>query len=56
MLMLLSTTTDNMIGVGVHDVTDDVVGSGRDVGVGGVGGVRYLGNHLYLLHQIRCMV
>ena len=44
--MLLSTTTDNMIGVGVglHDVPDDV-GSGRD-----------LGNYLSVLDQIRCRV
>ena len=46
MCMLLSTTTDNMIGVGVHDVTDDVgselghgVGGVRDLGVVGVSGL-----------------
>ena len=44
--MLLSTTTDRMIGVGVgpHDVPDDV-GSGRDVGD--------VGNHLSL---VRCII
>ena len=55
--MLLSTTTDRMIGVGVgvHDVTDGV-GSDRDVGIGGVGDVSGLALHLSLLHQVRCMV
>ena len=55
--MLLSTTTDNMIGVGVgpHDVPDDV-GSGRDLGAGGVVGLGVVGGlvpHLSLLHQVK---
>ena len=48
--MLLSTTTDNMIGVGVgpHDVPDDV-GSDTDHGVGSD---RDLGNCIISLHSV----